>query len=129
MPAFATAALNRTTGPRVVAMVQAAVDRAGRNPMLLAQHGAGNHLRAAHYTDMLRRAGLDVHASDPIAGARELVEEGVYVYGKPGDIAAELRRYYEAGIDEVILNTTAVSLLYGTDAALADLREILTECG
>jgi len=123
----ALVAARRTAAPRLVTMVQVGVDRPRRNPMLLAQYGAGNHLRTQHYTDMLRRAGLDVHPSDPVAGARQLVEQRLYVFGKPGDIAAELRRYREAGVDEVILNVTAVALLYGMDAALADLRDVLSE--
>jgi alkanesulfonate monooxygenase SsuD/methylene tetrahydromethanopterin reductase-like flavin-dependent oxidoreductase (luciferase family) len=126
-------ALNAGRGPaaapRLICMVQAGVDRPGRNPMLLAQHGAGNHLRTLHYTDMLRKAGLDVHRSDPAAGARELVEEGVFAYGKPGDIAAELLRYQEIGVSEVILNVTGVALFHGLDAALNDLHEILGEFG
>lgn len=124
VPALAT---GQPAAPRVVAMVQGAVDRPGRNPMLLAQYGAGNHLRTHHYTDMLRKAGVDVHPSDPIAGARELVEEGIYVFGTPGDFAAELRRYRDAGVDEIIINVTAVALLYGMDAAVTDLLDVLSE--
>ncbi|MHA3700662.1 LLM class flavin-dependent oxidoreductase [Jatrophihabitans sp. YIM 134969] len=126
-PVIAGAASEREGGPRLVAVVHVAVDRPGRHAMLLAQHGAFNHLRAPHYTDMLRRAGLDVDASDPIAGARELVEQGVFVYGKPGDITAELQRYAAAGVDEVVLNTTAVAAVHGMDAAAEDLHDILAE--
>lgn len=126
-PTVAAAAGDRAQGPRLVAVVHVAVDRPGRSAMLLAQHGAYNHLRAPHYTDMLRRAGLDVDASDPVAGARELVEGGVFVYGKPGDISDELARYAEAGVDEVVLNTTAVSAVHGMDAAVEDLHDILAD--
>ncbi|MGC4808914.1 LLM class flavin-dependent oxidoreductase [Micromonospora sp. DT228] len=127
-PMIATAAATAgRAAPRVVTVVHVAVDRPGRSPMLLAQHGCGNHLRAPHYTDMLRKAGLDVHASDPIAGARELVEENVYVYGSVSEVGAAIRAHFDAGVDEVILNSTAVSNLHGTDAALADLSDILTD--
>jgi hypothetical protein len=115
--------------PRLIAMVQAGIDRPGRNPNLLAQNGSGSHLRAVHYTDMLRRAGLDVHRSEPASGARELVEAGVYVFGKAGDIAAELQRYHDIGVSEIVLNLTGVTLLYGMDAALADMAEIVAEFG
>lgn len=126
-PALAEGAKERERGPRLIAVVHVAVDRPGRSAMLLAQHGAINHLRAPHYTDMLRKAGLDVDASDPIAGARELVDEGVYVYGKPGDVVAEVGRYVDAGVDEVVLNPTAVANVHGIDAALDDVHDILTE--
>ncbi|MDP9681845.1 MULTISPECIES: hypothetical protein [Streptomyces] len=69
-------------------MVHAALGRDGRNALLLAQLETGEHLRGHHYSDMLRRAGLDVHVSDPVGSARELVEERVSLYGKPGDVAA-----------------------------------------
>jgi alkanesulfonate monooxygenase SsuD/methylene tetrahydromethanopterin reductase-like flavin-dependent oxidoreductase (luciferase family) len=113
--------------PRVATVVHAALDRDGRSALLLAQLGAGGHLRVHHYSDMLRRAGLDVHPSDPVGSARELVEEGVFLYGKPGDVAARIRAHYEAGIDEVVLNPFAVAHVHGMDAALSDVREILAE--
>lgn len=117
-------AAGRGAPPRLVAVVHVAVARRGRNPLLLAQAGAGAHLTAPHYCDMLRRAGLDVHPSDPASGARELVEEGVFVYGKPGDIAAALHRYHAAGVDEVVINALAVDLVHGRSETLTDLREI-----
>ncbi|MEU9336324.1 LLM class flavin-dependent oxidoreductase [Streptomyces sp. NPDC048290] len=120
-------AAGRTDRPRVVTVVHAAVARQGRSPLILAQLGAGNHLRVPHYADMLRRAGLDVDVSDPVCAARELVEEGVFLYGKPGDVAAGIRRHFAAGIDEVVVNPLAVAQVHGLDAALADLREILAE--
>ena len=125
-PALAAGAdaAGRTAAPRVVAVVHAAVARPGRNPLVLAQAGASAHLSAPHYCDMLRRAGLDVHPSDPVSGARELVEEGVFVHGKPGDIADALRRYHEAGVDEVVLNALAVDSVHGRTETLADLEEI-----
>ncbi|WP_328915605.1 MULTISPECIES: LLM class flavin-dependent oxidoreductase [unclassified Streptomyces] len=129
VPALDAGADGTRPRPRVVTVVHAAVARPGRNPMLLAQHSAGNHLRAPHYTDMLRRAGLDVDAADPVSGARELVDEGVYLYGKPGDITAGLRAYFDAGVDEVILNPMGVSAVHGPEAGLEDLRDILAEVG
>lgn len=127
IPALETGARGRQPRPRVVTMVQATIDRPGRNPTMLAQHGAYNHLRMPHYTDMLRRAGIDVDLSDPASGARELAEEGIYVYGKAGDVAAGIREYHDAGVDEVILNLAAVSNLYGTAEVMRDLEQILEE--
>lgn len=129
IPALAEGAAQagRDRPPRVVAMVPVGFSGPGRNPMLLAQNTAFNHMRKAHYTDMLRRAGLDVDRSDPLAGTRELVEEGVFVYGKPGDIARELRRYHDVGVDEVVLNVTGVSNLYGSDALIEDLTALAAE--
>ena len=117
----------RAKAPRVVAMVPVGFSGPGRNPMLLAQNTVINHMRKVHYTDMLRRAGLDVDRSDPVAGARELVEEGVFVYGKPGDVAAEIRRYHDVGVDEVVLNVTGISNLYGDAALIEDLRAMAEE--
>ncbi|WP_017569538.1 LLM class flavin-dependent oxidoreductase [Nocardiopsis halotolerans] len=121
--------LERADGsrPRVATHVHCAVRRPGRNPQLLAQVGCGNHLAREHYSDMLRRAGLDVHASDPVSSARELVSAGVVVYGSPSEIADRLRAFPDFGVDEVIVNITAVALTYGDDDALADLHEISTE--
>jgi alkanesulfonate monooxygenase SsuD/methylene tetrahydromethanopterin reductase-like flavin-dependent oxidoreductase (luciferase family) len=126
-PSLASGAAGLQHPPRIVAIVHTAVDRPNRNPMLLAQHGAMDHLRAAHYTDMLRRAGLDVDPADPVSGARVIVEEGIFVYGKPGDVAAEIKRYHDSGVDEVVLNPLAVSNLHGPDAALRDIEQILAE--
>ncbi|WP_446664893.1 LLM class flavin-dependent oxidoreductase [Flexivirga sp. B27] len=110
--------------PRVVSVVHAGVERPGRNGMLLAQHGSITHLSAPHYTDMLRRAGLDVDASDPVAGARELVQEGIYLYGSPEYIADGIASYHEAGVDEVVINPTSVTNMYGSEQTMEDLRDI-----
>ncbi|WP_405587852.1 LLM class flavin-dependent oxidoreductase [Streptomyces sp. NBC_01190] len=129
VPALAAGAeqAGRPRPPRLVAMVPAAFAGPGRNPMLLAQNTVMNHMRKVHYTDMLRRAGLDVDRSDPIAGARELVDEGVFIYGKPGDLAREIRRYHEVGVDEVVLNVTGVVNLHGDAALLDDLHALAAE--
>ncbi|HEX4790920.1 MAG TPA: LLM class flavin-dependent oxidoreductase [Actinospica sp.] len=127
--AAGAAQAGRDRPPRVVAMVPVGLSGPGRNPMLLAQNTVLNHMRKAHYTDMLRRAGLDVDRSDPVAGARELVDEGVFVYGKPGDVAAEIRKYHDVGVDEVVLNVTGISNLYGDAALLDDLHALAAELG
>ncbi|WP_406299699.1 LLM class flavin-dependent oxidoreductase [Embleya sp. NBC_00888] len=124
MPAVARGAEGVQAPPRIVSVVHAGVERPGRNPNLLAQHGSISHLQADHYTDMLRQAGLDVHASDPVSGARELVQAGVYVYGDAAHIAAEIAKYHAIGVDEVVVNPTSVSNMYGLRAAIDDLTDI-----
>jgi alkanesulfonate monooxygenase SsuD/methylene tetrahydromethanopterin reductase-like flavin-dependent oxidoreductase (luciferase family) len=109
---------------RIVTNVQCAVARPGRDARMLAQAGAGGHLSRDHYTAMLRSAGLDVDVSDPVSGARELVRRGVFVHGGPDDIADELRRHLADGVDEVVVNVTAVALVHGVSEALSDLVEI-----
>lgn len=122
-------ALRRADGtrPRVVANVPCAIRRPGRNPNLLVQLGCGNHLTRRHYAEMLRGAGLDLHESDPVSGARELVRSGVFVYGSAAQVAAELRDHFAFGIDEVVLNVAPVALTHGTDEAIADVADIARE--
>lgn len=123
-PQLAAGARGVQEVPRIVSVVHAAVQRKGRSANLLAQHGSMGHLSAAHYTDMLRRAGLDVDASDPISGAREIVQAGIYVYGDADHIAAEIARYHAIGVDEVVINPASISNMYGVEAAMDDLAEI-----
>jgi alkanesulfonate monooxygenase SsuD/methylene tetrahydromethanopterin reductase-like flavin-dependent oxidoreductase (luciferase family) len=122
-------ALRRVDGgrPRIVSHVHCAIRRPGRNVHLLTQVGCGNHLARPHYADMLAQAGLDVHVSDPVSGARELVAAGVILYGSASEIVDELRTFQDYEIDEVIVNITAVALTYGPAEALEDLHEITTE--
>jgi alkanesulfonate monooxygenase SsuD/methylene tetrahydromethanopterin reductase-like flavin-dependent oxidoreductase (luciferase family) len=98
------------TPPRISTVVHVAVARPGRDIRRTARAGAGAHLSAEHYTDMLRRAGLDVHADDPAAGADALVDAGVFVTGSPHEIAVQLQEHHRCGIDEVILNPAGVQL-------------------
>jgi alkanesulfonate monooxygenase SsuD/methylene tetrahydromethanopterin reductase-like flavin-dependent oxidoreductase (luciferase family) len=113
--------------PRVATVVHVGVDRPGRDPAAMANRVVGAHLNAPHYLDMLRRAGVPVHAEqEPMVKAKQLVDCGVYVYGSPAQIAGELARYRAAGVDEVVLNTGGVYLSHGPEAATADLEDILT---
>ena len=129
IPAVAAGARGVQNPPRVIAVVQAGVARPGRNPDLLAQYGSISHLQAPHYIAMLRAAGLDVVASDPASGARQLVQAGIYLYGDAEHIAAEIAKYHAIGVDEVVLNPAAVSARYGRSAAQDDLREIFAALG
>ncbi|MGW7258235.1 LLM class flavin-dependent oxidoreductase [Streptomyces sp. NPDC054834] len=113
--------------PRLVTVVHVAVARSGRDPRQLAFTAARAHLGAPHYTDMLKRAGLRVHPSQPYLNARALVDSGTFVYGTPREVAAALGEYARAGVDEVVLNSAGVGLAHGWNAAVEDLAEISAE--
>ncbi|MBA0053569.1 LLM class flavin-dependent oxidoreductase [Streptomyces sp. AJS327] len=111
--------------PRVVTVVHVAVDRPGRDIYQMALTGAGTHLSFDHYTDMLRRGGVEAYADDPQAGARALVDSGTFVAGSPDEIARELNRYREAGVDEVVLNPASIMLsTQSLGTAMRDVQEI-----
>lgn len=117
-------ALDVVRRPRIVSMVPVALASPERNAYLLAQASCGNHLRRQHYSDMLNRAGIRNHPSDVASGARALVEQGVFLYGSPAQIVDKLAEYVAIGVDELVLNTTAVAGMYGDEAAVDDLRRI-----
>ncbi|MGJ5826269.1 F420-dependent peptide dehydroalanine reductase LxmJ [Streptomyces ossamyceticus] len=112
----------RAGRPRIATAVHVAVARPGRDPRHLARVAAGAHLGAPHYADMLRRAGVDTGGPDPAA---ELLRADVVVTGTPEEIAATLARYRAAGVDEILLNPTAVLLTEGVHAAVDDMEEII----
>lgn len=111
--------------PRVAAVVHAAVTRPARNLRRCAHAAAGVHLSTGHYTDMLRKAGIDADPKTPRKGVDALIDSGVYVTGSPDEVAAGLRKFRESGVDEVILNLSGVYFTEGEAAALRDLRDIL----
>lgn len=123
-------ALRRADGsmPSLSTFVACAVERPGRDANLLTQRGVP-HLHRHHYVDMLQQAGLDVHLSDPISGARELVSNGVFLYGTPAEIVCRMGQYVAAGVDEIVLNLTPVRLLHGLDAAVEDAVDIAGAIG
>jgi alkanesulfonate monooxygenase SsuD/methylene tetrahydromethanopterin reductase-like flavin-dependent oxidoreductase (luciferase family) len=125
VPALAEGATGRGTPPRVATVVHVALANPSRDPRRLAEAAAGLHLRAPHYTDMLRRAGVPADPADPRAGAEALVEAGVYVYGTPEEVVERLRAYRDAGVDEIILNPAGVARTEGVKAATADAERIL----
>lgn len=114
----------RAQRPRVATVVHAALEREGRDPYRLAELAASGHLAQPHYAAMLRDAGVPVDPADPEAGARALVNLGVYVFGSAADVAAALAQHYASGVDEVVLNCCGVLLAEGEDAVMADLAEI-----
>ena len=114
----------RRETPKVAMIVHVAVERPGRDPYALALESARTHLQAPHYVDMLRRSGLDIDASDPVAGARELVRSGTYMYGSACEIAERIRSAHEAGVEEVVLNTVGAYSEHGIGDALMDIDDI-----
>lgn len=119
LPALRAGAGDVRTTPRVATVVHVAQARRGREAARLAALAAGHHLRAAHYSDMLRRAGLD-------PSPRAMVDSGLFVTGPARRIAERLGDYFAAGVDEVILNVSGVLLAEGPMAAISDVEEILT---
>jgi alkanesulfonate monooxygenase SsuD/methylene tetrahydromethanopterin reductase-like flavin-dependent oxidoreductase (luciferase family) len=124
-PALRAGAQGRPRPPRVVSVVHVAVERSGRDIGRLVRVATGAHLEAGHYADMLRRAGVELAGLGPADVSRALLDAGAFVAGKPDEIAAELRRFHEAGADEVVLNSCGVLATEGPGAALADLADVL----
>ncbi|MEU6176558.1 LLM class flavin-dependent oxidoreductase [Streptomyces coeruleorubidus] len=113
--------------PRVVTLVPVALKRADRDPVEMVLHGNSAHLQLPHYVDTLRRAGVEVDATDTAAGARTLVDSGVFAYGTPSSIADVLREYEDVGVDELVVNMTGACKRYGPRVALEDLDALFTE--
>ncbi|MFF4425277.1 LLM class flavin-dependent oxidoreductase [Streptomyces sp. NPDC001549] len=111
--------------PRIVAMVPLALRRPDRDPAEVALASNAPHLAAPHYIDMLQRAGIAVDEGDTALSARRLVEGRGFLHGDIDGLVEQLAEYREAGVDEVVLNTTGVFNLHGHHAAMADLKTIL----
>ncbi|MEH1017018.1 LLM class flavin-dependent oxidoreductase [Micromonospora sp. CPCC 206060] len=125
VPALRAGAGDDRPVPRIVTVAHVATSRPDRNPERLAYLAAGQHLRAAHYVDMLCRAGLSVSTSDPRGGARALVGSGLFTYDAPDGIVERLAAYAAAGVDELVLNPCGVLLAEGEQAAVDDIAAIL----
>jgi len=111
--------------PRVVAMLPVAIRRPGVDPAAIAREAFLPHLATAHYTDMLRTAGVKVDPTDPEEGVRTLVREGIFAYGTPAQIRRKIDELFSAGADEVALHSGGVAGAFGWDAARSDLAAIL----
>lgn len=127
VPALHRGAADRDAPPRVATVVHVAIARPGRDGQHLAYLAARQHLSLPHYTDMLCRAGTDVSPGDPKAGARRIVQDGIFLIGGKENIVDRLYEYEMAGVDELILNTAGVFVAEGPDAAAEDAAEILHE--
>ncbi|WP_461000346.1 LLM class flavin-dependent oxidoreductase [Streptomonospora sediminis] len=112
--------------PTVTAVVPTALSRPERSPEQLALSSNRGHLQGPHYVDMLQKAGLDVSADDPEAGARALVAENAFVSGTAEEVAILFDEYRKAGVEEIVLNLTGVYNEFGPQAALDDTKSILS---
>lgn len=111
--------------PRLAAIVPIARRRERHEPYQLAIASNFAHSRAPHYIDMLGKAGIDVDAADPIAGARAIAAGRAFLCGEDGELCDMVQEYWDAGVDEVILNVTGVYNVEGYEAALDEIRALL----
>lgn len=120
IPEMRAAGSHRPDPVRVTAIVPVALDGPGRDPESLVTAACGAHVRAPHYRDMLRRAGIDLpDGAGP--SARRLIDEGVFLYGGADEIRDRLDAFAAAGVDEVVLNATGTAARHGPKAAATDL--------
>lgn len=117
------------TPPRIASVLHCVLDRPHRDVVGAATNSSDRHLQAPHYVDMLRQAGIEFDSDDVRDRARTLLDHGVIASGSPQDIAAEVGRYHENGVDEVVLNVGGVFLTEGPGAAARDLGAILDAVG
>ncbi|MFF7552440.1 LLM class flavin-dependent oxidoreductase [Streptomyces olivaceus] len=125
IPAVRGADRTLGTPARTTAIVPVAVARAGRDATALAEATCGNHLKAAHYQDALRKAGIPVSERGDAQDAALVVDAGAFLYGTEDQIHERLAEFAAAGVDEVVLNTTGVAQLHGPKAAAQDLLQLL----
>lgn len=112
--------------PRLAAIVPVALPHPGHEPAELALASNAPHLKGPHYIDMLRRAGVDVGGEDLTADAGALVDKDAFLSGDLDQLTEKLRAYEAVGVDEVVLNVTGVYNRVGSQAAMADLKTLLT---
>ena len=63
-----------------------------------------------------------VHGSSPQDAARALIKGGAFVSGDLDTVCADLDRYREAGVDEVVLNVTGAGATARTDVRVYPTR-------
>ncbi|MCO5998439.1 LLM class flavin-dependent oxidoreductase [Actinoallomurus rhizosphaericola] len=111
--------------PRKIAIVPTALRRSGVSGTDVVMGSCGRHLALEHYASMLRLADIKTDPSSPEASARALIAGGAFIYGSPDEVAHKISSYFEAGIDEVVLNLTGVCVTSGYRSVLQDLTSIL----
>ncbi|MFC7892601.1 LLM class flavin-dependent oxidoreductase [Streptomyces sp. NPDC057381] len=111
--------------PRLSAIVPVALERPDRDPAELVLASNSRHLRAPHYIDMLKKAGIDISGEELPAAAKRVLEGGAFVHGDIGTVTEKLAAYREGGVDEIVLNLTGVYNVHGPKAAMEDLKKIL----
>ncbi|MFE9781105.1 LLM class flavin-dependent oxidoreductase [Streptomyces sp. NPDC005775] len=107
------------------AIVPLAVARQGRDVTALVEATCGNHLKAPHYQDALRKAGIAVSDRGDAQDAARVVDAGAFLYGTVEQIHGRLAEFADAGVDEIVLNTIGVAQTYGPKAAAQDLLQVL----
>ncbi|MDN3246979.1 MULTISPECIES: LLM class flavin-dependent oxidoreductase [unclassified Streptomyces] len=112
--------------PRLSAIVPVALERPDRDPTELVVASNSRHMRAPHYIDMLRKAGIDIAGEELPAAAKRMLEGDAFVHGTIDTIVEKLTAYRVAGADEIVLNLTGVYNVHGPKAAMDDLKQILT---
>lgn len=111
------------TRARVVCMLPLVLKRVGRSSALLAREAVGHHVERPNYAEMLHLSGIP---TDTVSeAARALMDRGVVLGGTADDVVLRLREMEAAGIDEVILDTTAVRALRSQEEARDDLGLVL----
>jgi hypothetical protein len=73
---------------------------------------------------MLRSSGLEV-TGDPDVDAGGLVANDGFLYGDEDELAKKVLAYRDAGVDEIVLNITGVSAVYGPEVAVRELAVLL----
>lgn len=114
----------RDRGPRLVAIVPVALAHEDRDPVQLALASNKPHLSLPHYQSMLRSSGLEI-TGDPAVDAHELLAHDGFLYGDEEELTRKLLAYRDAGVDEIVLNTTGVSAVYGPEVAVREVAAIL----
>ncbi|WP_280699387.1 LLM class flavin-dependent oxidoreductase [Kitasatospora sp. GP82] len=112
--------------PRVVAMVPMALPLPDQDVEAVVVASSGSHMQAPHYADMLKRAGIDVSSSDPLVNARSLIEGGAFLMGEVDELVGQIKTFWNSGVDEVVINVTGVANVRGPQAAMRQIKTIVT---
>ncbi|MGK5447328.1 LLM class flavin-dependent oxidoreductase [Streptomyces radiopugnans] len=111
--------------PRVTAVVHVSLDAPGRDHVQVVSAAAHAHLKAPHYADMLRRAGIEVDPHDLPKTVARLIESGTAAAGSADDVVRALSAFRKVGVDEVVLSVLGTQAVDGTHASLEALGTII----
>lgn len=125
-PALAEGAvMSRRAQPRVAAVVPFALRHSdSADGWVYAAASSSSHIKALHYRRMLGLAGIPVSGSDNQADGRALISGQSFLFGALEEVVALARRFFEAGVDEVILNPTGIYLVDGPRQAVKQVRDL-----
>ncbi|TPX01426.1 LLM class flavin-dependent oxidoreductase [Schumannella luteola] len=108
---------------RLVCIAPLAVSRIGRSIMVIAREAVGHHIRQPHYAEMLSHSGLLRESEE--STVKSLLDSGTVLNGHLASVIDQLRTLETAGVDEVVLDATAVRSLRSHDEALDDYEAVL----